>query len=330
MHKNFAAKPFTKTFVSLALFAATLLAATGHLDTLIYNSGGEILANFNNSYLDNSFERSMNGFLVLSTIKSGVAVLEGSEIGIGFNLQIGDIAQSIYDYVDVAWKTALAGGTVLLLIRLILQTIQLIDHWCLFALLLLAMSLFLMIWLFPRQEKVCRVLKEGLLFASVLTVALYMILPISIAGAAFLSKQITQPLVTDAQQGFESFQEELTPRALNDRFFPDSQSNAPLWSYLDFKAKLQNSREVIIKIGEYLKEITDDFAIWTIKIIAGYLFDCIIFPLAFFVVVYILAKSLLVYVIGIKKDYSTKKDFDAMLAKYFGNRPLDVDVGRPK
>ncbi len=312
---NLAAKAFTRTMVFLILSAATILAATGHLDMLIDKSGGAILSDANNAYLNESFDRSMKGFLVLSAIKSGIAVLEGSEIGVGFNLQIGDIAQSIYDYVDVAWRTALAGGTVLLLIRLMLDTMQLIDYWCLFALLLMALSLFLLSRLFPKQERLERILKEGLLFFSVLTAAFYMILPISIAGAAFLSKQITQPLVTEAQQGFESLQDELTPQALGERFFPDSQSDDSLWSSLDLKTKLQNSREAIIKMSEYLQDITNDFAVWTIKIIAGYLFDCIIFPLAFFVVVYILTKNLLAYVIGVGRDYSMRKDFETILAK---------------
>jgi len=314
---NLAANPFTRTIIALFLFAAAVPAATGHLDILIEKSGGAILSDANDAYLSDSFDRSLKGFLVLSAIKSGVAVLEGSEIGIGFNLQVGDVAQSVYDYIDVAWRTALAGGTVLLLIRLILQSMELIDHWCLFALLLVAGSLSLSNWFFPKEKRINRYLKECLLFVSVLTAAFYIILPISIAGAAFLSKQITQPLVEEAQQGFESLQEELSPHALNERFFPDSQGDDSLWSRLDFKAKLQNSRDAIVQMAEYLKEITKDFAVWTIKIIAGYLFDCIIFPLAFFVVVYIFTKNLLAYAIGVERDYAVRKDFETILSKYY-------------
>jgi hypothetical protein len=159
-------------------------------------------------------------------------------------------------------------------------------------------------WVFPRHQKMNHILKECLLFASVLTAAFYMVLPLSISGAAFLSRQITLPLVEEAQQGFESFQEDLSPTALNERFFPESQSDDSLWSNLDFKTKLQNSKEAIVSIAGYLKEITNDLAVWTIKLIAGYIFDCIIFPLAFFVVVYIVTKNVLRYVIGIRREYS--------------------------
>ena len=315
---NPAARPILKSIVILVLLSAAFFTASGHMDRLINTCGGAVLSDANRTYLDESFDRSMKGFLVLSAIKSGLAVLEGSEVGIGFNLEVGDIVQSIYDYVDVAWKTALAGGTILLLIQLILQTIQLFDHWCLFLLLLIALSLFSLSWFFPGRKRLNRILKECLLFVSVLTVALYIILPVSIAGAAFLSKQITRPLVEEAQQGFESLQQDLSPQALNERFFPESEKEDSLWSRLDFNAKLQNSKAAIMEMAEYLEEITEDFAVWTIKIIAGYLFDCIIFPVAFFIAVYILAKNLLAYAIGIRRDYTIREDFETVIARYYG------------
>jgi predicted PurR-regulated permease PerM len=231
---------------------------------------------------------------------------------------VGDIVQSIYDYVDVAWKTALAGGTILLLMQLILQTVQLFDHWCLFSLLLIALALFLLNWFFPGHKKLNRIFKECLLFISVLTMTLYIILPVSIAGAAFLSKQITRPLVEEARQGFESLQHDLAPQALNERFFPESEKEDSLWSRLDFNAKLNNCKAAIMEMAKYLEEITQEFAMWTIKIIAGYLFDCIVFPMAFFIAVYILAKNLLTYAIGIRRDYTIREDFEAVLARYYG------------
>ena len=310
-------KPFIKSLVLLILLTATVTAATGHLDVLIKKSGGTFLFDSNEKYLQESFDRSMKGFLVLSGIKGGLAVLEGSEVGVGFNLQVGDIVQSIYDYVDIAWKTALAGGTILLLIQLILQTVNLIDHWCLFSLLLVFLSLHLLDWVLPGRKKLNRILKECLLVISVLTVALYLILPFSIAGAAFLSKQITQPLVEEAQKGFESLQQDLSPQSLNKRFFPKNQEKGSLWSHLDFEAKLENCRTAIIKMIEYLEKITEDFAFWTIQIIAGYLFDCMIFPLAFFISIYILVKHILAYFIGIRRDHTMKEDLEAILARYY-------------
>ena len=240
-----------KGIVVVVLLLATVLSSTGHLDSFINKCGITRITDANETYLASSFKKSMHGFLVLSAIKSGVAVIEGSEIGIGFNLEVGDIAQSVYDYVDVAWKTALAGSTVLLLMRVTLETIQLVDQWALFLMLLIALILILFGYVFPKQEHKKQILKECLSFSAILVLALYLILPISISGAAFLSKQITSPLVEEAQSGFESFQEDLSPAALNQRFFPDSQEEDSLWSRLDFSAKLQNSRDALMKLAQY-------------------------------------------------------------------------------
>lgn len=309
-------KRFKKPAFALILVLPVVLSAMGHIDTMLNTFGLATLSNSNNRYLQESFDESVKGFLVLSTIKSGVAVLEGSEVGMGFNLEVGDVVQSIYDYVDVAWKTALAGGTILLLMRLVLETIQLVDHWFLFSAFVVALFLFLLDWILPRQKQVHRILKEFLLFLTVLCIGVYFILPVSISGAAFLSTKITRPLVAEARHGFESLQSDLRPEALNERFFPDESKDASLWSRLDFMEKLDNSKVAIVKMMKWIEQITHDFATWTIKLIAGYLFDCIVFPLAFFVVVYLLTRSLLTYVFGFSRDNILREDLFAALKQY--------------
>jgi len=310
-------KQLFKPILAFLLLVLVILSSMEYLDALFNRCGLTAISDSNNRYLQESFDRSVKGFLVLSTIKAGLAVLEGSEVGVGFNLEVGDIVQPIYDFADLAWRTALAGGTVLLLMRLVLQTIQLIDHWFLFAMLLAGLLLFFLSWVLPGLKKSSRILKECLLFITTLTVALYIILPVSISGAAFLSNKITRPLLDEAQQGFESLEQDLSPVTLNKRFFPDKGEDESLWSRLDFKSKLANCKTAILNMARWLKNITSDFAIWTIKFIAGYLFDCIIFPLAFFVVVYILTKSLMRYLFGIQQHQTLREDLDIVLSKYY-------------
>ena len=120
-----------KILIIVIIIGAVFLAATGYVDKVPNKLGMKNISDANDKYLKDSFNKAVNGFLILSGIKSGLAVIEGSEVGIGFNLQLGDVVQSVYDYVDIAWKTALAGGTVILLTRLMLKSVRLIDHWCL-------------------------------------------------------------------------------------------------------------------------------------------------------------------------------------------------------
>ncbi len=54
------------------------------MDKTINFLGMQQVADSNDAYLQAAFDRSLAGFLVLSGIKSGLAVIEGSEVGIGF------------------------------------------------------------------------------------------------------------------------------------------------------------------------------------------------------------------------------------------------------
>jgi len=315
--------------VAILLVVLAVLSATGHLDRAIGACGLTRLTEANDQYLGASFDKSFKAFLTLSAIKSGVAILEGSTVGVGFNLQVGDIVQSIYDYVDVAWRAALAGGIILLLTRIVLQALQAVEQWFLLGSLVLCFVAFMLRWWLPKQSKPLRIVKEFILFSASLTIALYFILPASIAGAAYLSQRITAPLVEEARTGFETVKNDLTPQALSRRFFPQGEEDESLWSRLDFKSKLQNSRQALNNMGAWLAEISEDFAIWTIQMIAGYLFDCIVFPFAFLVVVYIITRALLVYILGISRKQSMREDIEAVLRKYFSRRPAADEADCP-
>jgi hypothetical protein len=310
-------KKLKKHLLPLVILILGVIAFYNGLDYLINAIGMQKATHYNTEYLETSFDKSVKGFLILSSIKSGLAVLEGSEIGVGFNLEIGDLVQSIYDYVDIAWKTALAGSTILLLMRLLFLTIGSIDHYFL-ALLLFFLSGFLYFSLFfPKRVKLNRLLKEIVLFFLVLTVTLYFILPFSISGAAFLSKRITLPLINDATAGFSSVQHDLSPESLSERLFESSEEKG-LLSRLNVPKQLHNMKERIKETGVWLKDKMDDMAMWTIKLVAGYLFDCIVFPFTFFFILFIFSKGIMGYVLGLRRDKSLKDDLHTLFEKYYG------------
>lgn len=308
---------FKKYLLPVVILILGIIALQNGLDYVINTIGIKKATHYNIDYLETSFDKSVKGFLILSTIKSGLAVLEGSGIGVGFNLEIGDIVQSIYDYVDIAWKTALAGSTILLLMRLLFLTIGSIDHYFL-ALLLFSLSGFLYFsQFFPQRVKLNRFLKEIVLFLFVLTLTLYLILPFSISGAAFLSKRITLPLINDATAGFRSVQHDLSSESLSQRLF-ESDEEKDLLSRLNVPKQLHNAKERIKETGAWLKDKTDDMAMWTIKLVAGYLFDCVVFPFTFFFILFIFSKGIMGYVLGLRRDKSLKDDFITLFEKYYG------------
>ncbi len=54
--------------------------------------------------VDAALARTQQSFLTLSGTKAGVAVVEGSAVGVGFALQVGDLVQPIYDLVHFFWR----------------------------------------------------------------------------------------------------------------------------------------------------------------------------------------------------------------------------------
>jgi hypothetical protein len=302
----------------IVLIAGIGLAVTGYLDRSIAVLGLEKVTAANEAYLQNAFDQALSGFLVLSGIKSGLAIVEGSEIGIGFSLEVGDVVQAAYDYVDIAWRTALAGGTILMITRLILQTIVVLDQWSLALLLGSWVVLLGYRWYWPQFTNSIYFLKENLLFWAVLTTTLYVILPLAITGAAFLSKTITRPLIIASQDGFVELQEELSTERLNQKLFPENdKESVSLFSALDINTQLEKTRAHLKALGEYFKERTHALAELTIKFIAGYLFDCIIFPLTFFLILYLFSKAMIRYLLGTRRSNLMRTEMERLFKTYY-------------
>lgn len=72
--------------------------------------------------IDESLETNQNTFLAVSGIKAAMAVIEGSTIGVGVEVQVGDLIQPAYDYVDFFWKIFLYSLVVLASYKLFLET----------------------------------------------------------------------------------------------------------------------------------------------------------------------------------------------------------------
>lgn len=69
-----------------------------------------------------ALEQNLKSFLTVSGIKAVIALLEGSTVGVGFELQVGDLVQPAYDYVDFVWKLLLYALLILGAYQLLLET----------------------------------------------------------------------------------------------------------------------------------------------------------------------------------------------------------------
>lgn len=305
----------TRALLVILLAAGMLLSAAGYLDNIVRFCGMGHVADANEIYLKNSFDNAVNGFMVLSAVKSGLAIIEGSSVGIGFNLELGDVVQSVYDYVDVAWKTALAGGTILLLTRLVLEAVVLCDHWCLTLLFGSVMVFFAASWAVPGRRRIVQVCRELATVLAVLCAALYFILPLSITAASLLSKRISQPLVQDAYEDFSGIRSLFSSERLARDLFPDNQAEGDSWhSGLGSLANFDVMRKRLKAAAERFSEQTRDIAVWTMKLVAGYLFDCILFPAAFFLILLLFTRGMLAHLIGSHRQARFREDLETLLA----------------
>ena len=291
-------------------FSLAVVAFSGRLEPVIQRLGTGALNNHNDVYLNTTFNKALAGFGVMSGIKAGLAVIEGSSAGVSagatVNLQVGDAVQSVYDYVDIAWRTLLTGCITILSMQYLLKAADLANGFllgCMFILL----GANLLFRQRPARFIVFRGVLRYLLSISIaVTLAILFILPLSIWGASHLSRMITQPQIEEAQSGFKETQE---------AFFPDNDTESG-----GFFSTLKNMPERIQQTAISLKQNSTKMATWSIKLIAGYVFDCIVFPLTSFILLLWLTRSIVQYGFQTNLSSSLREDIEKILITHTSNR----------
>lgn len=265
--------------LAAALIIALGLSLTGLLDRGLNLFGLGYLSRANERYLDAAFKKSMSGFLLLSSVKSGLAVVEGSEVGVGFSLELGDVVQPVYDYVDMAWKAALAGGSILVGMQLALKGLGLVDNWVLAVVLIFALLQILTSWCLPHWHRLRSGLGEVVRFGASTAVALYLLLPLSVTAAASLSDHITRPMLEASHEELRRIDAQIRPRHLNQEVLADMAGEGLTGPSL--KTRLTDTATGIKMLITFLKTQTETVAALAFRLIAAYVFDCVIFPLFF-------------------------------------------------
>ncbi len=290
--------------VVILCFLLAAMAFRGSTGNITDRLCPKAITNQNDAYLKNTFDRALAGFGVMSGIKAGLAIIEGSTAGVSagatVNLQVGDAVQSVYDYVDIAWRTLLTGCIAILSIQYILKAAAVMEGYILgFTLLILGISL-LFRWWGENRNRTRDTITDILSVSIVALIAIIYLLPVSVWGASRLSLIITQPAISEAQSGFTETKESL---------FPDeTESTAGVF------ARIKQVPERIQQIAIQLKEKSTKMAVWTIKLIAGYIFDCIVFPLALFVLLLWLTRAVMRYVFHKHFQTSLRNEIACLLS----------------
>ena len=255
-----------RRFIVLAILAVLiLLNMFGVLDRAIgWAMTG--VQEHNGAYLKSASERASKGFIVFSGLKLTLSVVEGSTVGVGFGLQVGDLVQSVLDHIDVAWKTLLASTVILFAMRILLNIAHaLARHALTVGFGFLAVFFVVRTWL-AGWTRVSVFMRSVAGISIVVAATLYAVLPFSVWGASLLSEKFTIPGEEQAITETIRLQKDVDKLMGNEDGLLD---------------RMKHLRKNVEKLIEKIKPaaVVGRLA----RLIAGYLFDCVVFPIGLFV-----------------------------------------------
>jgi hypothetical protein len=150
-----------------------------------------------------ALDRNLKSFLTVSGIKALVAILEGSSIGVGFEMEVGDLVQPAYDYIDFVWKLLLYALLILGFYQLLLETgiltvgVQILG----FGLIVWGAALVHPTPYLDTRAWARRIVLLGLLLA--------FIVPLALVGTDFITNRYVEPLKGNYAQRMETMQDKL-------------------------------------------------------------------------------------------------------------------------
>jgi hypothetical protein len=270
----------------LALAFLSFAAAIGKLQRVVGVLGPDEIEARDQRYLRETLHKSTAAFVTTSVIKGGIDVIQSvtgdaQPGGIRVTAKIGKVADAVDDDVDVLWAATFTSCVTTEGMRLALPASRTLASSVLFATTLIALFSLISSWSLSGRYRIRTTLRDLTTTGIVATLALYYLLPLSILGASILSRDITAPIHEDAQSQLRNLEQELK--------FVDNE---------DWRTRIRELPGRVSHAAAYVANSGKDLVKWTFKEIAAYFFDCIIFPLSVFFLLYRLTRGIVVYAIS--------------------------------
>jgi len=269
------------------------------------------------SYLEQQRELAVKGFLLLSALKVGLAVLRSSEVGFIFNVRIGDLAVAAYDYVNFAWKVLLAAVAYYYIAQYLLELAAVVNIWFLWMALVCALIWLLVLHWSPTSLRLKTTFARTAAAASVLALLFYIGLPLSLVGAGWVSAHITGDPIREANDLYEDMGENM-PSLVDDQVregkgsdtsgIRTSKVTVPVpYDGVDPALAISEgpegrkagiftalvSGEKLRELKEYLQQRSRTLASAVLRQTAAYIFNIVIFPLVMIAALYLGSKYLI-------------------------------------
>jgi hypothetical protein len=311
------------SFLSSPRFLAALVAVllvlsfipTSHgpaIEVAFSKAGLSMINGAAKEHLREQRDKAFKGFLVLSALKAGLAVLRSSEIGLFLNVRIGDLAVAVYDYVNFAWKVLLAAVAYYYLAEYLLTLAGVVDIWFLWGALFCAAGWLIIGILLPQGLRLRSAVGRTGMAASVVALLLYVGLPLSMVGAGWVSSNITGQSIDEANSYYAQMGESmpsLLPEAAQGEKgvevsgintgtvtvpFPYDGSD-PSQAVTEVPARESGAGELFTRLfsgdklenmKRYLEERSKALATAVLRQTAAYLFNIVLFPFLMLVTLY--------------------------------------------
>ena len=231
-------------------------------------------------YLDRSQSRAFTTFLTLSVIKGGLGVLEGSTaslslLGTGVEVEVGDMAQSAYDTVDFAWRVMLVSYVALFLAEVLVVLGEVAGDFLLGVACLVG-AVYAFGRMRRRRGRWMRLCGRALSVLLVLSIALYLLLPVSLLVGSTLSDGIVEPIRRENQQALEELE----------RTVDVFQGDITRWP--------GRAKELIVGIGGLLESVVEGL----LRLSVAYIVDVILVPLGLVIALCLLTRGFLRNLVG--------------------------------
>jgi hypothetical protein len=305
---------FLAALVAVLLVLSFIPTSSGPaLEVILSQTGLEKVSEAAEEHLEQQREQALKGFLLLSALKVGLAVLRSSEIGLILNVRIGDLAVAVYDYVNFGWKVLLAAVAYYYMAGYLLDLASVINIWFLWAALTCIAAWLLIVDFRPGNLRLRAILARTGMTASVLVLLLYVGLPLSFVGAGWVSAHITGEPISEANRIYEdmgrtmpSLQDETARVEKNTDTsdigtatvtvpFPYDGSDPSLAITERPKGGMDRagifaglvSGDSLRELKNYLEQRSRALASAVLRQTAAYLFNIVFFPLLMIIVLYL-------------------------------------------
>ena len=208
--------------VVVLLLVLSFIPVSGQplLEVMIQKAGVGPVQEAARDYLRAQKEQSLKGFLALSALKVGLAVLRSSEIGLILNVKIGDLAVAVYDYVNFGWKVLLAAVAYYNLAEFLLALSGMVDIWFVWIALVCVGLVSASAVFGPKPWRTEPFFKRTGIAALVFAFILYLGVPLAFVGAGWVSLHITGGAISDSNRFFTELERDF-PRILGDEGVED-------------------------------------------------------------------------------------------------------------